>query len=200
MPAQPRPYRQVARAAAARDTQDRIVSAFAVALQTRWMDEITLDDIAATAGTTRQTVIRLFGGKKGLLGAVAQHMGQEVAARRALPAAATPSQATRALLADYEISGDTVTRLLAQEDRHPELTAILTIGRRQHREWVATTFAHALPRRQSARREALITQLAIVTDVYTWKLLRRDFGHAATDAESLIADMIAKLLNHGEST
>lgn len=34
------------------------------------IDEITLDEVAASVGTTRQTVIRLFGGKDGLLEAV----------------------------------------------------------------------------------------------------------------------------------
>src|SRR5689334_21600550 len=118
MSAQPRPYRQVARAAAAQDTQRRIVEAFAAALQGSWMDEITLDEIAASAGTTRQTVIRLFGGKEGLLTAIAKRMGEEVELRRALPARATPREVAHALVQDYEANGDTIIRLLAQEDRH----------------------------------------------------------------------------------
>ncbi|MFG1275734.1 TetR family transcriptional regulator, partial [Xanthobacter flavus] len=55
-----RPYRQVARESAVRSTEQQIVEAFATLMQTRWFDEVTLDEIAAAAGTTRQTVIRRF--------------------------------------------------------------------------------------------------------------------------------------------
>ena len=193
MPAVPRSYHQVARAAATQDMQRRIVDAFADALRMRWVDEITLDDIAATAGTTRQTVIRMFGGKEGLARAVADKMSGEIAIRRALPAGSGPRRAAHALVRDYEITGDVVIRVLAQESRHKVLTALLNVGRRLHREWVTNTFTHALPAEGPAR-EALITQLVVATDVYTWKLLRRDFHHSAEEVETLIAEMITKLL------
>ncbi|MBN9536550.1 MAG: TetR family transcriptional regulator, partial [Alphaproteobacteria bacterium] len=54
----PRAYRQSARANAVQDTERQIVDALIALLEERWFDEITLDDIAAAAGTTRQTVIR----------------------------------------------------------------------------------------------------------------------------------------------
>jgi AcrR family transcriptional regulator len=78
MSATTRPYHQTARAAATQDTQHRIVAVFRAALVTRWMDEIRLDDVASEAGTTRQTVIRLFGSKDGLLVAVANAMKDEI--------------------------------------------------------------------------------------------------------------------------
>ena len=58
----------------------------------RRMDEVTLDVAAAAAGTTRQTAIRMFGGKEDLLRAVARRMAQEIAVRRTVPAGATPRQ------------------------------------------------------------------------------------------------------------
>ncbi len=198
-PAQPRPYRQVARAAASQDTRRRILGAFADALQQRWMDEITLDDVAETAGTTRQTVIRLFGGKEGLLTAVAEQIGQEVAIRRSLPPGPRPAAAARAILQDYEVSGDTVFRLLAQEGRHPVLSSLLNIGRREHRQWVREVFAPDLAVRPAAEAEALLDQLVLATDAYTWKLLRRDMRHPPERVEALITDLITKLLAEGES-
>lgn len=192
--AAPRPYHQVARAAATLETQRRIVAAFREALLARWMDEITLDDVAAAAGTTRQTVIRMFGGKDGLLVAVAETMKDEIEARRAIPAGASPRAAAHALVRDYEVTGDIVIRILAQEERNPALTALLNIGRRWHRHWVEATFAPTLARLSGSERTRRATQLVAVTDVYVWKLLRRDFRHSAAEVEALIAGTLNKLL------
>ncbi|MEJ0019308.1 MAG: helix-turn-helix domain-containing protein [Acetobacteraceae bacterium] len=189
-----RPYRQVARAAATQDTQRRIIAAYRDALTQRWMDEITLDDVAAAAGTTRQTVIRMFGGKDGLLAAVAETMKHEIEARRAIPPGAAPRAVAHVLVRDYEISGDIVIRILAQEQRNPALTTLLTVGRRYHRLWVETAFAPALARLSRSERTRRSTQLVAVTDVYVWKLLRRDFRHSVAEVETLVAGMLEKLL------
>lgn len=194
MSATPRPYRQVARAAATQDTQQRIVAAFRAALIARWMDEITLDDVASEAGTTRQTVIRMFGGKEGLLVAVAETMKDEIELSRFVAPGAAPRAVARALVADYELSGDIIMRLLAQEERHPVLSSLLAIGRHAHREWNAATFGPALAHLKRADRERRITQLVAITDVYVWKLLRRDLGCNAAETTTLIAGMLGKLL------
>src|SRR3954452_6093970 len=174
MSAATRPYRQTARAAATEETRRRIVAAFAEALEQRWMDEITLDEVAAAADTTRQTVIRLYGGKDGLLKAVAEQMGSEVALRRVLPPQPSARAAARAVVRDYEANGDMIIRLLAQEGRYPVLSTLLEIGRRGHRAWVGQAFGAALAARRPGARAALLDQLVVATDVYTWKLLRRD--------------------------
>lgn len=191
---QSRPYRQVARAAATEETRGRIVGAFAAALATLWLDEITLDGIAAAAGTTRQTVIRLFGGKEGLLAAVTDHMRDQVVIRRALPDGPAAIAAARALGEDYEASGDMIIRLLAQEGRHPGLSVLLDYGRRHHRGWVAEIFADAIAACPPAGRRALTDRLIVVTDVYGWKLLRRDMGRSRTETEAAIAANIAAIL------
>jgi hypothetical protein len=43
-----------------------------------------------------------------------------------------------------------------------------------HREWVETTFGPQLDAVPVADREAVVDLLAAATDVYVWKLLRRD--------------------------
>ncbi|MEO3471172.1 TetR/AcrR family transcriptional regulator [Roseomonas sp. CAU 1739] len=194
-----RPYRQVARAAATEDTRRRIVAAFAAAIEQCWLDEITLDEIAAAAGTTRQTVIRLFGGKDGLLDAVAQRIAEEVELRRAVPPDAAPEAIAHALVEDYEATGDTVLRMLAQEGRHPALGRFLARGRSGHRAWVEQVFTAFLAARPAMARRLLIDQFVIVTDVYAWKLLRRDAGRSRTEAEAAIAAMIAALTAEGSS-
>ena len=147
-----RPYNQTARAAATADTSRRIVEAFEAAMRDRPMDDITLDQIAAAAGTTRQTIIRLFGGKEGLLQAFTEKLASEVRVRRTVPDRPSPEQAAHALLADYEVVGDFIVRMLAQEARHPVLGTWLNVGRATHRAWIEATFAHALPGNPAARQ------------------------------------------------
>ncbi|MBS0558946.1 MAG: TetR/AcrR family transcriptional regulator [Proteobacteria bacterium] len=190
----PRPYRQVARAAATEETRRRIVAAFADALRARWLDEITLDDVARTAGTTRQTVIRLCGGKEELLRAAAEVFKQEIDQRRAVPDGASPAAVAQAVTQDYEAMGDIVFRLLAQELRHPVLTPLLTVGRRSHRAWVEESLAAHLPQARGARRERLIAEAVAATDVYVWKLLRRDMGLSARAVAGAVAHMLESLL------
>jgi AcrR family transcriptional regulator len=193
-----RPYRQTARAAATQETQRRIVAAFREALSARWMDEITLDEVAAEAGTTRQTVIRMFGGKDGLLLAVAQVMKDEIRQLRAVAPGADPRAAVRALVRDYEINGDIILRLLAQEERHAALTPVLNIGRNWHRRWLEEIFAPTLAKLSRTERTRRTTQIVAVTDVYVWKLLRRDFRHSVAEVEALIAGMLQKLLEENQ--
>ena len=188
-----RPYRQVARAASAEETRSRIVAAFDAAMRDRPMEDITLDQIAAAAITTRQTVIRLFGGKGGMVEAFVEHFGEGVKRRRVILADASPQQAAETLFEDYEEVGDFVIRMLAQEDRHPVLSIWHNIGRAYHRDWIANVFAGALPIEAQAR-EAMVTQLVIAGDVYTWKLLRRDFKIPLDAAQAVMSSMFSKLL------
>ena len=191
---QSRPYRQVARHAAAEETRRRIVPAFAEALAQRWLDEITLDELAVAASTTRQTVIRLFGGKEGLLDAVVDWMRSGVLIRRTLLPGPAAIAVARAVGADYETSGDMLIRLLAQEGRHPGLSTLLDVGRSHHRIWIGEVLAAPIASHPSAEREALIDRLVVATDVYSWKLLRRDFGRSRTETEAAIAALIAAIL------
>src|SRR5271156_3610243 len=135
-----RPYRQTTRAAAAESLRQRVATAFNDLLLRRWIDEITLDEVAASAGTTRQTVIRLFGGKDGLLEAVMDLLRAEAVPRTSMPADVFARAALETLIAHYEAVGDMVVRFLAQEERHSALRPILAQGRREHRAWVAERF------------------------------------------------------------
>jgi AcrR family transcriptional regulator len=195
MPRTKRVYRQTARAAAADELRHRVATSFYQQLQSRWVEEITLDEVAASAGTTRQTVIRLFGGKEGLLESIAEIVEAQSEPRISLPPQASTKEALQALIEHYELLGDLVVRLLAQEQRHPALRPILDLGRREHRAWVAKWFGGAI---KGKDRERQITRLVVATDVYTWKLLRRDFGHSLKEVTLLIAGLLQQIT--GENT
>jgi AcrR family transcriptional regulator len=187
-----RPYRQSARAAAAENLRKRIVAAFHNLLLKRWIDEITLDEVAASAGTTRQTVIRLFGGKDGLLEAVIDLVRAEAVPRTSMPADVSARAALESLIAHYEAVGNMVVRFLAQEERHSALRPLLAQGRREHRAWVAERFRSTQSGLSELERERQITRLIVATDIYTWKLLRRDFGKSQDEVLHLMVGIINK--------
>jgi AcrR family transcriptional regulator len=187
-----RPYRQTARAATAENLRKRIVAAFHDLLLKRWIDEITLDEVAASVGTTRQTVIRLFGGKDGLLEAVIELVRAEAAPRTSMPSDVSARAALESLIAHYEAAGDMVIRFLAQEERHSALRPLLALGRLEHRAWVAERFASTQSGLSELERERRITRLIVATDIYTWKLLRRDFGKSQDEVLHLMVGIINK--------
>lgn len=184
-----RGYKQGARAEAAEATARRIADAFFTRLMAEWYDEITLDRVAADAGVTVQTVVRRFGGKEGLLAAAVKTLGEQINANRAAPPGDL-GRAVRNLIADYERIGDAVIRLLALEPRHPPLQAVLALGRAEHRRWVATAFAGPLSGLTNAARERAIDALVVATDVYTWKLLRRDMARSVTATTAAVTHLI----------
>jgi hypothetical protein len=94
------------------------------------------------------------------------------------------------LLGDYEKTGDAVVRLLALEPRHPTLKTVLDFGRRSHREWTCRAFARALDTLEGQARERALDALVIITDVYTWKLLRRDMGRSVRATATTMKDLI----------
>jgi AcrR family transcriptional regulator len=184
-----RPYRQTARAASAEATARRINESFLKRLGEQWYDEIRLEQVAEDAGVTVQTVVRRFGGKAGLLAEAIRAMVRDAKERRATPPG-DPERLVRSLVADYERTGDTIIRLLALEPRHTVLHEHLTHARRRHRDWIARAFADDLERLEAGARDSTLDALVIATDVYTWKLLRRDMGRGVAATRDAIAGMI----------
>ena len=66
-------------------------------------------------------------------------------------------------------------------------------GRRGHREWAERTFAPLLDGLGGRARRRRVTGLVAITDVYTWKLLRLDFGLSQAETERTLIDLIVAL-------
>ena len=184
-----REYTQTVRAQAAEETGKRIVEAFIARLMSDWFDQITLDVIAADAGVTVQTIIRRFGGKEGLLGDAVKILTERINAQRGSPAGNVDAM-VRSLYEDYERTGDAVIRLLALEPRYQTISYLTNAGRREHRKWVSDAMADALSKSPADRRQRLLDKLVIVTDVYTWKLLRRDMDRSLATAIATTKGMV----------
>jgi AcrR family transcriptional regulator len=194
----PRAYRQGARAEASAATGRRILDAFVARLERQWVDEIRLDDVAADADVTVQTVIRRFGGKEGLLAAMAERFGVEVQARRAAPAPGDWRGHVEAVFADYEISGRFVLRMLAQEERWPGLKPVLEFGRTGHCEIVARIHAPWFEPLAPDGRARLLAALVMLTDVQSWRLLRIDRGLSAPAAVAVTQRLVGNALQSAE--
>jgi len=179
-----RGYSMELRAAAAEATKERILEAAAEAFLEHWYDDVTIASVAKLAGVSGQTVLNHFGGKEPLAMAAYDRMGQEINAKRYAPAAGDVRALVEALLDDYETTGDAIVRLLALEEKVPSLQPLLALGRASHREWVESMFG----------APELTAELVVATDVYTWKLLRRDQGLSRDETVASMLKIIQALL------
>ncbi|HVA35891.1 MAG TPA: helix-turn-helix domain-containing protein [Stellaceae bacterium] len=184
-----RPYSMERRAVMAAATKTRIRDA-ALALHSAHLFEFTLDEVARRAGVSVQTVLRIYGSKDALY----LMMTDAAANRQRLPAApGDVPAAVAALCEDYEAIGDQVIQYLADELRLPALKPKVELGRRAHRQWIETAFAPQLRARRGRARDDLLHALSVATDVYAWKLLRRDLKLDRRDVERMLTQMIAAL-------
>jgi hypothetical protein len=69
-----------------------------------------------------------------------------------------------ALYDDYEVIGDQVIRLLADEPRVSGTPELLNQGRTGHRRWTEAAFAPQLEAKRGAAREQALICLLLATD------------------------------------
>lgn len=173
--ARKRLYRQVARAHAANETGRKILAAAAELFTERVYEDVSLEDVAAHAGVTSKTIRRRFGSKDQLaLQVVEAAAKQNQEARDAVPAGDVEG-ALHMIHGMYEVAGDSVMRYLGVEERNPTMKAMADKGRELHVAWVERVFG-PLCSRKASRRRVQLALLIVATDVFTWKLLRRDRG------------------------
>ena len=183
-----------ARAEAAAETGRRILAAMQVLFAEQPYDRITLEEVAQRAGVTLQTVLRRFGSKDGLLAAAAAEAGARVQAQRDEAPVGDVAGSIRNLFDHYEEWAQVSLRLLEQEERIAEIAALARAGRDVHAAWIERVFAAALRSVRGQARELLRNQLIAVTDVYVWKLLRRDRGLSRPAAERAVTGLVEALV------
>jgi len=183
-----------ARADASAQTRTRIVRAVLDLHLERFHDEITLQDVAARAGVTVQTVLRQFGSRDALVAAAAKQATDEVLSQRSRAPVGDVDGAVENLIDHYEQWGRTALRLLAQEERFPQLRVIADGGREAHYAWVEHTFSPFL---ETTSDPLVRPKLIALTDVFIWKLLRLDLGLDRATTASALASMIRSVVGEG---
>lgn len=184
-----RPYEQTARRAATERTRTAILDAGLDLGREKLTVEIVLSEVAERAGVTVQTVLRHFGSRDGLFDALQRHGEQRIGAERRAPVGDLETDIT-VLVDHYELWGDMSLTLLAEERSNERMRAIATVGRAMHRAWVAEMFSPLI-----ALDDDAIDELVVVTDVYAWKLLRRDRGLSRSDTERRMLSLARAVIN-----
>jgi AcrR family transcriptional regulator len=157
-------------------------------------DQVSLDDIADQAGVTERTVVRRFGSKELLFQAVGAERAASIRRTRDEVPAGDVANAVKLLVATYEDWGDEVLHLLSQERGLAGVTNTVEAGRKYHAAWVERAFSPLLRGLPPAVRRRRIGQLVGVTDIYYWKVLRRDVGLSRSEVESSIRELIGDVV------
>lgn len=188
------------RAAAAEATRERIAEVALEAFSTHWYDEVTLRGVARDAGVALQTVRNHFAGKDELFRAAVERLGTEIQSVRFAVEPGDIDGAITTLVDDYERNGDANLRLLAVEPRVPVVQPLMDEGRTGHQKWVERVFAAALTGLRGKARERRVAQLVVVTDVYAWKLLRRDKGLDRDQTIAAMRELVLALYDNQKGT
>jgi AcrR family transcriptional regulator len=188
-----RPYRMVARADAALATANRVLDVALDLFTERSYEDVSVGEIARQAKVAKRTVLRRFGSKEALFLAAMERGGrEEMHARDAAPVGDVAG-AVANVVEHYERWGANRLRLLSQEDRIAVVAQDVEIGRRYHWSWVERTFAPSLEGLTGSARRRRIAALVALTDVHTWKLLRRDLGLSQAETARTLVELIDTL-------
>jgi AcrR family transcriptional regulator len=187
-----RRYAMANRAAAAAGTRSRILHALIDLSTEKLTIDIILDEIAARAGVSVQTILRHFGNREELFDAAVDVAAMEIVEERSTPIGQVPA-AVGVIVDHYEVRGDWVIAMLGQELGDARIRRLTDRGRQTHRAWVETVFAPQLDPDQGHHADADL--LVVATDVYTWKLLRRDRGLDRDHTEQLMLRLVESVLS-----
>ena len=203
-----RPYKQMARAQAKQRTRETLLKAASEAVEHDRWEQASLESVAERAGVTKQTALRHFGSKRGLLDAVIGHASSLIVKERDEARPGDVVGAVASLMRHYERYGematrllpyrDAVVRVLKQDDRHSLVRRTVDHNLQVHEDWVVRTFKPQLAQLDALTRERRTAQLVAICDVYTWKLLRRDIGMSLAEVEAAVVEMIERLVEPDE--
>ena len=187
-----RGYTQSLRAEQTADTRQRILKGLVYLWQQDSLDKITLQAVAEHAGTTKQTVIRHFGTKDGLIDAVIHERASGIEEKRTLKGEINVERALSDLIAHYEEDGDAVLRTIAVAHSSQTAARVLTHGMNIHRQWCEKIMgADAM---SVAKGTAVVDALVAATDIHVWKLLRRDLGRSREQTHATMLLLVQGIL------
>lgn len=191
-------YSMVARADAMAASRDRIAHAMLQLALEQAYEDITLAAIAQAADVSHQTVLNHFDSKEGVAAAAAELLAQQTGGARAKARSGDVKGAIGVLVGEYERIGDANVRWAMSSERLGSLAPLLDKARAGHQAWLERVFSDSLPTAPAARRRA-IHALHVSTDVYTWKLLRRDLKLSRTEVETIMVDLVSGILKAGSA-
>lgn len=188
-----RTYTMASRAKAAEETRLRILRA-AFDLQSQSLaSDIGLAAVAQAAGVSVQTILRRFGSRDGLFDEAIRYANETIAEERRAPVGDVAG-ALHVIVEHYERRGDFALMMLAQETTYEHVRRMSDAGKATHRAWVEEVFSPQLVPLTPTLREETTDLLVVATDVYAWKLLRRDRGLSRIQTEQRLNTLVTAIL------
>jgi AcrR family transcriptional regulator len=186
-----RRYSMERRSAKVEATKARVRAA-ATALYAAHPEHFALKSVAEQAGTSVQTVLRIYGSKAALVASLLETSRGSSRRPGGLPEHI--ETAIRARYSEYEKNGDVLNPAPSEGRRDSSQAKQLETMRQAHRAWVEKVFTGSLGTQASLAEQARLFGLIVATDVSVWRLLRRDFGLYRRAAEAVVIGIITSLL------
>jgi AcrR family transcriptional regulator len=194
-----RDYTMGSRADGVVKTRERIIATTTELLFTQAYEDITLNAIARAAGVSHQTVLNHFESKEGVARAVVEQLKSDTTDARYSVQPGDVAAAVHMLIGEYERMGDANARWAATSERLGSLASALDDARASHQRWIVDMFGASLPVDRVLRQRA-VDAIHVATDVYSWKLLRRDLGRTRAATELVMTDLVAAAIAAASST
>jgi AcrR family transcriptional regulator len=189
-----RPYKSVARAEARERTREALLDAAeATFFADRW-ERASLSEVADSAGVTKQTLLRHFGSKQGLLEAAWWRGIERVREQRWLAPTHDIPAAVDNLLDHYEVMGARAMSIAAGSGGGEAVAEVGRAARELHYEWVEHAFGSWLERYGGKPRVRVRAALIALCDVHTWWLMSHDLALGRAEVRATLIQAISSLL------
>lgn len=186
-------YNNSKRLIEAENTKLDIIKAFGRLWMKYSIKEITLNMISEEAGVTTRTILRKFGSKERLLEECIALDAANIMQNREQGMVGDIEHMLNILLASYESMGEAAMRTINLEPEMEIAQKIGETGRKKHREWCARMFDPFLPEPDSPQYEIDLTAFIASTEIYLWKLMRKDLKMSEEQTFSVFKKMIEGL-------
>ncbi len=192
--AKPRPYKQVTRAQAQQRTHEALLAAALDEFTGDRWQKTSLEALSERAGVTKQTLLRHFGSKDGLLMQALTRGAKEIFDQRWSAPRGDIAGAVENLLDHYETWGERSLRIGAWLNGSPTLAKLSQGARQLHYDWVEYAFGPWLEQLHGSAREQRRAALIALCDVHTWWLLSNDLALPRPAVHATLSDAIERLL------
>jgi AcrR family transcriptional regulator len=189
-----RPYSKRARAEAQERTREALLDAADEEFYNDRWQKTSLQKLAARAGVTKQTLLRNFESKEGLLLQALLRGYSKVRDQRWSTPTSDISGAVENLIDHYEEWGVRSLRIGAWLDGPALLSTLSQAARQVHYDWVEHAFGTWLAPLDSDTRLRRRAALIVLCDVHTWWLLSHDLGFERAAVRATLTTAIERLL------
>jgi len=179
----------------AENTKIEIIKAFGTLWSNYSIKDITLEKVAKEAGVTTKTILRKFESKEGLTNESLSYLAAEIETERTTTKVGDIDDILKALLSNYEKMGEAAIRTINLESELEIARQIGAKGRALHRDWCIRMFASYLPNEKSIDYEIQLTSFIAATEIYLWKLMRKDLKLSKEKTFSIFKNLVEGLIN-----